>query len=112
MTDKQTTIIPMRKTKVKCRVNDFSRKPPPKTKDMRCANKSLTKPRPHSKILAACRGSSVVEQGTHKPLVVGPNPTLGTKIHALPHFGVQNGSSLPTKPALEQAFSFSRPTLA
>ena len=43
-------------------------------------SKSLTKWFPHSNIEASCRGSSVVEQGTHKPLVVGSTPTLGTKI--------------------------------
>ncbi len=40
---------------------------------------SLTKKHPHSNIEAARRGSSVVEQGTHKPLVVGSTPTLGTE---------------------------------
>lgn len=42
---------------------------------------SLTKPLAHSNILAACRGSSVVEQGTHKPLVAGSTPALGTPTH-------------------------------
>jgi hypothetical protein len=41
----------------------------------------LTNRGKHSNILALHdrRGSSAVEQGTHKPLVVGSNPTLATQ---------------------------------
>jgi hypothetical protein len=49
----------------------------------------LTKNIPHSNIEAACRGSSVVEQGTHKPLVVGSTPTLGTKLPVRPTLGAE-----------------------
>jgi hypothetical protein len=43
--------------------------------------KELTNGAKHSNILALKdrRGSSAVEQGTHKPLVVGSNPTLATR---------------------------------
>jgi hypothetical protein len=38
----------------------------------------LTKAPRCGKILSFWRGSSTVEQWTHKPLVVGSNPTLAT----------------------------------
>ena len=54
----------------------------------------------------------MVEQGTHKPLVVSSSLTLATKIPISPHFGVQNEGFTFPKPAFERAFSCFRPTLA
>ena len=39
----------------------------------------LTNRLKHSNIFGRWRGSSAVEQGTHKPLVVGSNPTPATR---------------------------------
>jgi hypothetical protein len=48
--------------------------------------RELTNRGKHSNILALHdgRGSSAVEQGTHKPLVVGSNPTLATPLFSNP----------------------------
>ena len=65
----------------------------------------LTKQGERSKIFQpkARRGSSVVEQGTHKPLVVGSNPTLATPENLStgwvfsfgfsPVYGAENGTT-------------------
>ena len=50
----------------------------------------------------------MVEQGTHKPLDVGSNPTLATNLHPDPKRG-ENGIFLPPKTCFTQVFAFNTP---
>ena len=50
----------------------------------------LTNTMKHSNIFRRWRGSSAVEQGTHKPLVVGSNPTPATQVAVIEKISQQD----------------------